>query len=99
MIGSVRSQVAAFLKGNTVSDLVQNALTGSGTPNILLQTDLAQQATVTIVPDALPPVILFESSFDTTSTQTITLTNTDNNGSSNVRYTVLLAACFESVQL
>ena len=81
-------QVAAYLKGNAVGNLVQNALSGSGTPNLLLQTDLAQQATVTIVPDTLPPVVLYEGSFGTSSVQTLTLTNTDINTSSSVDFAV-----------
>lgn len=90
MTEMLESQVAAYLKGNTVSDHVQNALTGTGTPNIFIQTDLDQQATVTIAPETLPPVILFEGSFGTTSTQTITLTNTDTSSSSTVKYAVSL---------
>ena len=90
-------QVAAYLKGNAVNNLVQSALTSSGTPNILLQTDLDQQATVTIVPDTLPPVVLYEGSFGTTSSQSITLTNTDTNTSSNVNYAVSPGRCWPAI--
>ena len=90
-------QVAAFLRVKAVKGTIAAALTGTGTPNALLQTDLAQQATVTIAPATLAPVVLFEGSFGTSSTQTITLTNTDTNASSLVQYEVPLPshlACY-----
>lgn len=86
-------QVAAFLRGNAVNGLVQNALNNTGTPNVLLQTDLSKQATVTIVPETLAPAVLFEGSFGTSSTQVITLTNTDDNSSSVVQFQVRHAKC------
>jgi hypothetical protein len=73
-----------------VTEKVANALTSTGTPDILLQTDLDQQTTVTIGPLTLAPVVLFEGSFGTTSAQTITLTNTATNASSLVKYTVIV---------
>ena len=78
----------AFMLGNAVNGSVIGALTAVGTPNLLLQTDLSRQATVTIAPGVLAPVILFEGSFSTASTQTITLTNTDTNSSSLVSFQV-----------
>lgn len=81
-------QVAAFLEGNSVSGSIQNALVNAGTPNLLLQTDLSKQPTVTILPDGLAPAILFEGSFATSSTQIITLTNTATNSSSEIDFQV-----------
>jgi hypothetical protein len=47
-----------------------------GTPNRLLQTDLAELPTVVIQPAVLPPVILFEGSFKVTAQQVVSLQNT-----------------------
>ena len=75
------------MRGNAVNGTIRSALTGVGTPNLLLQTDLSEQPTVTIVPATLAPVVLFEGSFGTSSSQTITLNNTDSNNTS-VNYQV-----------
>lgn len=85
-------QVAAFMRGNAVNGTVKSSLSGVGTPNLLLQTDLSEQPTVTIAPDQLAPVVLFEGSFGTTSTQIITLTNTDSNNTS-VDFQVYTTLC------
>ena len=82
-------QVAAFMRGNAVNGTIVGSLNGVGTPNLLLQTDLSTQPTVTIAPASLAPVVLFEGSFGTASTQTITLTNSDTNNTS-VNYQVTL---------
>ena len=80
-------QVVAFMRGNAVNGTIVGSLNGVGTPNLLLQTDLSTQPTVTIAPASLAPVVLFEGSFGTASTQTITLTNSDTNNTS-VNYQV-----------
>jgi hypothetical protein len=78
-------QVQAFIKGNAVSGVLQDALENAGTPNLLVQTDLTQVPTVTIEPDPLPPAVLYEGSFAVTFNQTITLGNDAN---STVNFTV-----------
>lgn len=75
----------AFIRGNAVAGVVQNALENTGTPNALVQTDLTQVPTVTISPDPLPPAVLYEGSFAATLNQTLTLGNTAN---TTVNYTV-----------
>lgn len=78
-------QVQAFIKGNAVAGVVQNALESTGTPNALVQTDLTQVPTVSISPDPLPPAVLYEGSFSATLNQTLILGNVAN---TTVNYTV-----------
>ena len=61
-----------------MSGVIESALEGFGTPNRLLQTELVSVPTVIINPPVLPPIVLFEGSFATASTQNITLNNTGN---------------------
>ncbi len=75
----------AFIRGNAVASVVQDALEGTGTPNLLVQTDLTQVPTITIAPDPLPPAVLYEGSFAATLNQTLTLGNAAN---TTVNYTV-----------
>lgn len=78
-------QVQAFIKGNSIAGVVQNALESVGTPNLLVQTDLTQVPTVSINPEPLPLAVLYEGSFAVTFNQTITLGNEAN---SSVNFTV-----------
>ncbi|BDA42482.1 probable extracellular serine proteinase at N-terminal half [Coccomyxa sp. Obi] len=82
---AVPAEVQAFIRGNAVAGVVQNALESTGSPNLLLQTDLTQVPTVTIAPEPLPPAVLYEGSFSATLNQTLTLGNVAN---TTVNYTV-----------
>ena len=78
-------QVQAFIRGNAVSGAIQQALENLGTPNLLLQTDLTQIPTLTITPESLPVVVLYEGSFSAVANQTLMI---GNDAQSNVNYTV-----------
>ncbi|CAK0762638.1 hypothetical protein CVIRNUC_002977 [Coccomyxa viridis] len=78
-------EVQAFIRGNAVSGAIQQALENLGTPNLLLQTDLTQIPTLTITPESLPVVVLYEGSFSAVANQTLMI---GNDAQSNVNYTV-----------
>ncbi len=45
-------QVQAFIRGNAVAGVVQNALESTGSPNLLVQTDLTQVLLCLSIPTA-----------------------------------------------
>ena len=71
-------QVQAYMQGSAVSGVVEGALESVGTPNRLLQTELSSVPSVIVSPAVLQPVVLFESSFAISNSQSILLNNTGN---------------------
>ena len=86
-------QVQAFVRGNAVPGAIHQALENLGTPNLLLQTDLTQIPTLTITPESLPVVVLYEGSFSAVANQTLMI---GNEAKSDVNYTV--SSCLSSLK-